>query len=136
MARLPRLIGRGRALEVLLGADDVNGELAELYGYVNRSLPDNQLDSFVDALARRISSFDKQALAETKRLVNINSLPPDAEILPEWDAFAASVVRPAAQARLKALFEQGFHGPGDVENRLGFHVGTLGAAVDISTRQQ
>ena len=51
MARLPRLIGRGRALEVLLGADDVNGDLAQLYGYVNRSLPDNQLDPFVDALA-------------------------------------------------------------------------------------
>src|SRR5271165_6094582 len=78
MARLPRLIGRGRALEVLLGADDVNGELAELYGYVNRSLADNQLDAFVDALARRISSFDKQAIAETKRLVDLNSLPPDA----------------------------------------------------------
>ncbi len=65
MARLPRLIGRGRALEVLLGADDVNGAVAELYGYVNRSLPDNQLDAFVDAIAVRIASFDKQAIAET-----------------------------------------------------------------------
>lgn len=65
MARLPRLIGRGRALEVLLGADDVNGAVAELYGYVNRSLPDNQLDDFVDAIAVRIASFDKQAIAET-----------------------------------------------------------------------
>ena len=68
MARLPRLIGRGRALEVLLGADDIGGDLAELYGYVNRSLPDAELDAFVDALATRISSFDKQAIAETKRL--------------------------------------------------------------------
>src|SRR5215204_6904056 len=68
MARLPRLIGRGRALEVLLGADDINGELAERYGYVNRSLPDAELDAFVDALARRIASFDKQAISETKRL--------------------------------------------------------------------
>jgi len=51
MARLPRLIGRGRALEVLLGADDVRGDLAERYGYVNRSLPDPELDAFVDALA-------------------------------------------------------------------------------------
>jgi enoyl-CoA hydratase/carnithine racemase len=126
MARLPRLIGRGRALEVLLGADDVNGDVAELYGYVNRSLPDNQLDSFVDALARRISTFDRQAIAETKRLVNLNSLPLDAEIAPEWDAFIASLGRPAAQARLRALFEKGFHKPGDVENRLGFHVGALG----------
>src|SRR5580693_4904545 len=77
MARLPRLIGRGRALEVLMGADDVSGELAELYGYVNRSLPDRDLDGFVDALATRIASFDKQTIAETKRLVDIASLPPD-----------------------------------------------------------
>src|SRR5271155_989698 len=126
MARLPRLIGRGRALEVLLGADDVDGDLAELYGYVNRSLPDNQLDAFVDALAERISSFDKQAIAETKRLVDVNSLPPDAEIAPEWEAFTASLGRPAAQERLRALLERGFHAPGDVESRLGYHVGLLG----------
>src|SRR5215470_13446289 len=76
MARLPRLMGRGRALEVLLGADDMPGELAELYGYVNRSLPDSDLDAFVETLATRIASFDKRAIAETKRLANLNSLPP------------------------------------------------------------
>ena len=127
MARLPRLIGRGRALEVLLGADDIPGDLAERYGYVNRAFPDPELDSFVDALALRIASFDKQAIAETKRLVNIASLPQDAEIVPEWDAFIASVGRPASQTRFKALMERGFHRTGDVENRLGYHVGQLGA---------
>jgi enoyl-CoA hydratase/carnithine racemase len=126
MARLPRLIGRGRALEVLLGADDVSGELAERYGYVNRALPDSELDAFVDALAMRIASFDKQAIAETKRLVNVASLPSDAEIAPEWDAFLASVQRPASQNRIKTLVERGFHRAGDVENRLGYHVGQLG----------
>jgi enoyl-CoA hydratase/carnithine racemase len=126
MARLPRLIGRGRALEVLLGADDIRGDVAELYGYVNRSLPDADLDAFVDALARRIASFDKQAISETKRLVNLASLPADAEIAPEWDAFIASVGRPPTQARIKKLFEHGFHQPGDVENRLGYYVGELG----------
>jgi enoyl-CoA hydratase/carnithine racemase len=136
MARLPRLIGRGRALEVLLGADDINGELAQLYGYVNRSLPDDQLDAFVDDLATRIASFDKQAIAETKRLVDINSLPADAEIAPEWDAFIASLGRPAAQARIRTLLEQGFHKPGDVESRLGFHVGTLGLTVEAETNQR
>jgi enoyl-CoA hydratase/carnithine racemase len=125
MARLPRLIGRGRALEVLLGADDIGGDLAELYGYVNRALPDSELDGFVDALARRIASFDKQAIAETKRLVDIASLPSDADIAPEWDAFIASVQRPATQARIKKLMERGFHKPGDVENRLGHYVGQL-----------
>jgi enoyl-CoA hydratase/carnithine racemase len=132
MARLPRLIGRGRALEVLLGADDVAGDIAELYGYVNRAVPDAQLDAFVEAFAKRISSFDRQAIAETKRMVNANSLPSDAEIAPEWEAFVASLGRPAAQARLRVLFEKGFHAPGDVENRLGFHVGTIGAEVEAA----
>ena len=127
MARLPRLIGRGRALEVLLGADDIRGDVAELYGYVNWALPDAELDAFVDALATRIASFDKEAIADTKRLVNIASLPPDAEIAPEWDAFIASLGRPAAQARIKALMERGFHKAGDVENRLGYYIGQLGA---------
>src|ERR1700722_4694129 len=62
MARLPRLLGRGRALEVLLTAHELNGDLAELYGYVNRSLPDALLDDFVDRLAQRIASFDKEAI--------------------------------------------------------------------------
>jgi len=112
---------------VLLGADDIRGDVAELYGYVNRALPDAELDAFVDALATRIASFDKEAIADTKRLVNIASLPPDAEIAPEWYAFIASLGRPAAQARIKALMERGFHKAGDVENRLGYYLGQLGA---------
>lgn len=127
IARLPRLIGRGRALEVLLGADDVRGDRAELYGYVNRSLPDAELDGFVDALALRIASFDKEAIAETKRLADVASLPPDADIAPEWDAFIASLGRPASQSRVATLMARGFHKPGDVEARLGYHVGQLGA---------
>jgi enoyl-CoA hydratase/carnithine racemase len=126
MARLPRLMGRGRALEVLLGADDIPGDLAERYGYVNRSLPDAELDGFVEALAMRIASFDREAIAETKRLVDVASLPADLEIRPEWDAFIASLGRPASQNRIKALMARGFHRAGDVENRLGFHVGQLG----------
>jgi enoyl-CoA hydratase/carnithine racemase len=125
MARLPRQIGRQRALEVLLSSDDIGGDLAEAYGYVNRSLPDNELDGFVDALATRIAGFDKWAIANTKRLVNAGSLPPDVEIAAGWDACMASIGRTAAQAKIKALFEQGFHRPGDAENRLGFYVGRL-----------
>ena len=126
MARLPRLMGRGRALEVLLGADDIGGELAERYGYVNRSFNDADLDDFVDSLARRIAGFDKKAIAETKHLVNIASLPSDSEIGPEWGAFLGSLARPETQDRIKKLMDRGFHRPGDVENRLGFHVGQLG----------
>ena len=125
MARLPRLMGRGRALEVLLGADDIPGDLAERYGYVNRSLPDADLETFVDELATRIASFDKQAISETKRFVDVAILPPDFEIAPEWDVCLASIMRPAAQTRIKKLMEQGFHKPGDVESRLGYYVGQL-----------
>jgi enoyl-CoA hydratase/carnithine racemase len=126
MARLPRLIGRGRALEVLLGADDIPGDLAERYGYVNRSLPDAELDDFVDSLATRIASFDKRVISGTKHFVDVASLPPDYEIAPEWDVCFASIMRPAAQERIKKLMERGFHKPGDVESRLGYHVGQLG----------
>src|SRR5467141_1630815 len=125
MARLPRLMGRGRALEVLLGADDIPGDLAERYGYVNRSFPDAELDAFVESLATRIASLDKQALSETKRFADVASLPPDFEIAPEWDVCLASIGRPAAQQRIKKLLDQGFHTTGDVENRLGSHVGQL-----------
>jgi enoyl-CoA hydratase/carnithine racemase len=128
MARLPRQMGRQRALEVLLSSNDIGGDLAEAYGYVNRSLPDNELDGFVDALATRIASFDKWAIANTKRLVSAASLPPDVEIAAGWDACLASIPRPAAQGKIKALFEQGFHRPGDAEDRLGFYVGQLGHA--------
>ena len=126
MARLPRLMGRGRALEVLLGSEDIGGDLAQAYGYVNRSLPDDELDGFVDAIATRIASFDKWAIANTKRLVNAASLPPDVEIKAGWDACMASLGRPAAQDRVKALFEQGFHKLGDAEDRLGYYLGRLG----------
>ena len=74
--RLPHLVGRGRALEIVLGANDFDGDTAERYGYVNRSLPDAELDGFVDALARRIGSFDRRALVAAKHLVNQVSLPP------------------------------------------------------------
>ena len=125
MARLPRLIGRGRALEVLLGAEDIPGDLAERYGYVNRALSDADLDQFVDSLATRIASFDKRAISETKRFADVASLPPDYEIAPEWDVCLASIMRPATQKRIKTSMELGFHKAGDVEERLGYYIGQL-----------
>ena len=123
MARMSRLMGRGRALEVILSADDVPGDLAERYGYVNRSLPDADLDGFVDALATRIASFDRQVIMSTKRLVDVASLPPDIEIQSGWDACVASMGQPATQQRIKTLLEHGFCKPGEAEDRLGDFVG-------------
>jgi enoyl-CoA hydratase/carnithine racemase len=124
MARLPRLIGRNRALEVLLSSEDLRADQAEAYGYINRALPDADLDAFVEALATRIARFDKWAIANTKRLVN-TSLPPDVEFDAGWDACIASLGRPAAQNGIKALMALGFHKPGDVENRLGYYLGQI-----------
>ena len=124
MARLPQLMGRSRALEVLLSSEDIRADQAEAYGYVNRALPDADLDAYVDALATRIAGFDKWAIANTKRLVN-TSLPPDVELGAGWDACIASLGRPAAQDGIKALMARGFHRPGDVENRLGYYLGQI-----------
>ena len=124
MARLPGLIGRNRALEVLLSSEDIRAEQAEAYGYINRALPDADLDAFVEALATRIARFDKWAIANTKRLVN-TSLPPDVELGAGWDACIASLGRPAAQEGIKALIARGFHKPGDAENRLGYYLSQI-----------
>jgi enoyl-CoA hydratase/carnithine racemase len=124
MARLPQLIGRNRALEVLLSAEDIRGEQAEAYGYVNRALPDAELDAYVEALATRIAKFDKWAIANTKRLVN-TSLPPDVELDAGWNACIASLSRPSVQNAIKELTTRGFHKPGDVENRLAYYIGQI-----------
>jgi enoyl-CoA hydratase/carnithine racemase len=126
MARLPRLIGRGRALEVLLSAQDIPGDLAEAYGYVNRSFPDEELAPFVDALADRIATFDKWAITNTKRLVNAACLPADVEIAAGWQACMTSIGRPAAQSRIRQLLDRGFQNLGNVEEALGYSVGQLG----------
>ena len=105
--RLPHLVGRGRALEIILGANDFDGDTAERYGYVNRSLPDAELDGFVDALARRIASFDRQALAAAKNLVNQVSLPPADRLLDAFTSFGAALTWPEAQQRIQAVVERG-----------------------------
>jgi len=107
MARLPRLIGRNRALEVLLSSEDIRADQAEAYGYIHRALPDAEPDAFVEALASGIAKFDKWAIAQTKRRVNA-SPPPDVELGAGWDACIASLGQPAAEEGIKALMTRGF----------------------------
>src|SRR6201998_1997732 len=94
--RLPRLVGRGRALEIILGANDFDGETAERYGYVNRAFPDAELDGFVDALARRIASFDRRAIAAAKHLVDQVSLPTADRLLDALNSFEIALTWPEA----------------------------------------
>lgn len=125
MARLPRLMGRGRALEIMLSGNDFPGDIAERYGYVNRALPDAELDKFVDTLARRIATFDKQSIADIKQQVNTTTLPSDKEVSAEWSDFITSVQRPAAQHDVKKLMELGLQKNPDVETHLAKYTGQV-----------
>jgi len=127
-SRLPGLVGRGRTLEILLGGEDFNGELAERYGYVNRAVPDDEFEDFVDRFACRVSTFDRQALADIKHFVNEVSLPADEGFPPQMDAFWKAVARPALQARASRAFEDGLQQRSDVELHLGEYVGHLSKA--------
>jgi enoyl-CoA hydratase/carnithine racemase len=134
MARLARLIGRGRAAEILLGADDIPAELAERYGYVNRVLPDAGLAGFVDVFARRIAGFDKTAVADTKALLDWASLPPDEEFGPGLAAFYRTSGRPENAPRVRYLFENGLQTPVGVELDLGRAVGDFASSLDTRVR--
>src|SRR5580700_198601 len=123
--RLPHLVGRGRALEIVLGADDFDGDTAERYGYVNRALPDSELDDFVDALARRIASFDRRAITAAKNLVNQVSLPSTDRLLDAITSFENALTWPETQRRVQAVLKLGLQQDADFENRWPEVLGTL-----------
>src|SRR6202166_3156291 len=123
--RLPHIVGRGRALEIVLGANDFDGDTAERYGYVNRALPDVELGGFVDALARRIASFDRRAIVAAKNLVNDVSLPSADRLLDALNSFQTALTWPETQRRVKALFERGLQQDVDFEKGWPAVLGTL-----------
>jgi len=131
--RLPGMVGRGRAFEILLGGEDFDGGLAERYGYVNRAVPDAEFVGFVNAFAERVSRFDLLALADIKRFVNAASLPAAAALIAEMDAFAEAVGRPAAPSIIGQAFEHGFQQRSDVELNLGAYVGRVAGKPRTST---
>ena len=122
--RLPRLIGRARALEVILGCDDIPADLAERWGYVNRALPDAELAAFVERLAYRIASFPAEAIALAKRAVDAAELPTVEGLLEEADCFNHAVATPAARERMAAFLAAGGQ-TRTVELTLGTTVATL-----------
>ena len=123
--RLPLLVGRDRALEIILGANDFDGDTAERYGYVNRALPDAELDAFVDALARRIASFDRRAIAAAKNLVNEVSLPSADRLLDALNSFQIALTWPEALQRIQAVLKLGLQQDDDFEKRWPEVLGTL-----------
>jgi enoyl-CoA hydratase/carnithine racemase len=127
--RLPALVGRGRAFEILLGGADFDGDTAERYGYVNRAIPDADFLTFVDDYARRVSRWDHRALGEIKAFVNKYTRLPDTEYPLHSDAFWGAVGTPGFQAVTKALFDAGLQQKSDVEYRLGADIADVARAI-------
>jgi enoyl-CoA hydratase/carnithine racemase len=96
VSRLPALVGRARALELIVGSTVLDGATAERYGVVNRALPDAELDAFVDDLAAELAGRDRVTVAEAKALVDRATLPPEADLATAYDTFFASVARLAS----------------------------------------
>ncbi len=123
--RLPRVIGRDRALEAILGSGDYDADLAERWGWVTRALPDAELDTFVDATVARLASFDRQALATAKAMVGRATLPPDADLIAAYGEFVDSLTRPALLPRAMAIGALAADKGLDVEHRLGEYLGVV-----------
>ena len=123
--RLPHLVGRGRALEIVLSGNDFDGDTAERYGYVNRALPEAELDGFVDALARRIASFDRRAITAAKNLVNQVSLPSADQLLGSFSSFQTALTWPEAQQRILKLLARGLQKDSEFERQWPSVLGTL-----------
>ena len=120
---LARLLGRSRAMEAILGADDFDAEQAERYGWINRALPNAELDAFVARLARRIASFPTDAVLSAKRVLNELTLPGANAIRADARRFRQLVASDTAKARTAALFTQGLQTRGPLELDLGDRVG-------------
>lgn len=122
--RMPRLIGRDRALEIILSSQDYGAGDAERFGLVTRALADSELDAFVDALTARLSGFDKQSLSAAKAQVNRATLPPDADLLAAYAEYSQSLAWPGFRARRPRMGKLAAeHGPQELELRLGHYLG-------------
>jgi enoyl-CoA hydratase/carnithine racemase len=133
---LPRLVGRSLALEIVLSGDDFDADIAERYGWVNRTLDDDHLDSFVDALVRRLASFDRETLAAAKAQINRFGMPTATELKSSDDMFFPTLALPSAQARRAKVRNISYGVPSDFELNFGRHLPTLGRADDDDTGKQ
>ena len=133
---LPRLVGRSRALEIVLSGDDFDAGIAERYGWVNRTLDDNDLDSFVDTLVRRLASFDHEALGAAKAQINRFGMPTAAELQSSNDMFFPTLAWPSAQARRAKLRNIGYGVRSDFELNFGRYLPAFGPSGDDSTDTQ
>jgi enoyl-CoA hydratase/carnithine racemase len=130
---LPRVVGRSRAIEIVLSGDDFDADIAERYGWVNRALDDDHLDSFVDTLVRRLSSFDHEAIAAAKTQLNRVGMPTAAEFQSSNDLFFPTLAWPSAQARRAKVRGIGYGVASDFELNFGRYLPALGQAGNTET---
>jgi enoyl-CoA hydratase/carnithine racemase len=123
---LPRLVGRSRALEFVLSADDFDADIAERYGWVNRTLDDGDLDAFVDTLVRRLASFERETLGAAKAQVNRFGMPTAAELQSSNEMIFPMLALPDAQARRPKLRGIGYGVPSDFEMNFGRYLPSFG----------
>jgi enoyl-CoA hydratase/carnithine racemase len=125
---LPRVVGRSRALEIALSADDFDADIAERYGWVNRTLDDDDLDAFVDTLASRLASFDRETIGAAKTQINRFGMPTAAELQSSIDLFFPALASPNGQARRAKLRNLAYGVPSDFEMNFGKYLPALGQA--------
>jgi enoyl-CoA hydratase/carnithine racemase len=124
LERLPRLIGRRRAMEVIVGAEDFDADTAAAYGWINRSIPDAELDSFVDRFAKRVASFEKEAVAAAKKIIyKRTGLAKTEEFIESESIFFEAISWPGTQKRIEEIMQQGFQQPGEFELNMGEKLG-------------
>ena len=130
---LPRLVGRSRALEIVLSADDFDADIAERYGWVNRALDDDGLDLFVDTLVRRLASFDREVLAAAKAQINRFGTPTATELQSSNDMIFPMLTWSSTQARFAKIRNIGYGVRSDFELNFGRYLPAFGPSEDDST---
>jgi enoyl-CoA hydratase/carnithine racemase len=113
---LSSLAGRSRTLEIVLGADDMDADTAQQYGWINRALPDAELSSFVDRLAQRVAGFDGGALVAAKTQITVHAGAPSGDDLAEADALLRHANSwPETRRRVAEALAEGLQQRGDFE---------------------
>lgn len=125
LERLPLLVGRSRAIEIVLGADDFDADTAEKYGWINRAVPETELDDFVNGFVRRVLSFDGQALATAKQRLNQTFMPDPGQLKATQAAFVESLRWPQAAELMAKARERGLNAASPFELGLGRAIAEL-----------
>lgn len=129
LERLPALVGRSRAIEIVVGAEDVYADTAERYGWINRAIPDAELDAFVERFALRVAGFHRDAIAAAKQIINQRcGLPKESDLTSTQNRFFQLAASEDSQRRVASLVRQGLQQVGDLELHLGDRVSAQAAS--------